>query len=194
MSELKVIQEQQKDQNIDINRDNYDHYNEENLNFKAQPGVSEELVRQISRDKNEPEWMLNKRLIGLRVFLEKPIPNWGPNLSELNLNNIIYFMKPNAKKNSSSWSDVPEDIRKTYERLGIPKAEREALGGVGAQYECLSEDTIIFTNSKGPIKIKDIKKGNEVFALDENENKIKRVKVLAVKNNGENQVYEVIVY
>src|SRR3989344_4233108 len=193
MSELKVIQEQQKDQNIDINRDNYDHYNEENLNFKAQPGVSEELVRQISKDKNEPEWMLNKRLIGLRFFLEKPVPTWGPDLNDLDLNSIIYFMKPNARKNSRSWSDVPEDIRKTYERLGIPKAEREALGGVGAQYECLSENTIILTNFKGPVKIKDIIGGDIVFAFDENENKIKKAKVLKVKNNGEKQVYEVIV-
>ncbi|MBI2629217.1 Fe-S cluster assembly protein SufB [Candidatus Pacearchaeota archaeon] len=149
MTGLQVIQ---GEQNIEINRENYDHYNDENLNFKAQPGISEELVRQISKDKNEPEWMLNKRLTGLRVFNEKPIPEWGPDLSELDLNSIIYFMKPNAKKNSKSWSDVPEDIRKTYERLGIPKAEQNALGGVGAQYE----SEIVYHNLKKDLEDKGV--------------------------------------
>jgi len=121
--------------NISINREIYDSHNPEKLKFKAQPGLSEEVVRQISKDKNEPEWMLQKRLLGLKVFNEKPIPNWGPDLSELNLNEIVFYIKPEAKKNSNSWEDVPKDIRTTYEKLGIPEAERKYLGGVGAQYE-----------------------------------------------------------
>jgi Fe-S cluster assembly protein SufB len=120
---------------LEVKRDNYDHINPENLKFKAEKGISEELVRQISKDKNEPEWMLDKRLEGLKVFNEKEMPNWGPDLSELDLNEIHYYMRPDAKKNQTSWEDVPEDIRKTYEKLGIPEAERNALAGVGAQYE-----------------------------------------------------------
>lgn len=139
MTELKIIQPE-----IEISRDNYDHYNEEDLTFKAQPGLSEELIRKISADKNEPEWLLQKRLTGLRVFNEKPMPTWGPNLSELDLTKIIYYMKPNAKKNSRTWADVPADIRNTYERLGIPQAEQNALGGVGAQYE----SEIVYHNLK----------------------------------------------
>jgi Fe-S cluster assembly protein SufB len=146
MSDLQIIQPTQEEQKnvLEINRENYDHFNEERLTFKAQPGLSEELVRQISKDKNEPEWMLNKRLTGLKIFKEKQLPNWGPSLKELNLNEIIYYLRPDAKKNATSWDDVPEDIKNTYERLGIPQAERSALGGVGAQYE----SEVIYHNLK----------------------------------------------
>jgi len=133
MEKLKIIQD--KKQEIEISRERYDHANPENLSYKAQPGITEELVRQISKDKNEPEWMLEKRLLGLRIFNEKPMPNFGPSLEELDLDEIIYYMRPNAKKNSTSWDDVPDDIKETYEKLGIPEAERTSLGGVGAQYE-----------------------------------------------------------
>ena len=133
--ELNVIQESNKKENLEINRENYDHYNEEKLVFKAEPGVTEELVRQISKDKNEPDWMLDIRLKGLEIFQKKHVPYWGPDISELDLSKIIYYMRPDAKKNARSWDDVPEDIRNTYEKLGIPQAERDALGGVGAQYE-----------------------------------------------------------
>ncbi len=149
MQELNVI----KDNNdIEISRENYDHYNEEKLVFKASPGVSEELVIQISKDKNEPEWMLKKRLLGLKIFMEKPTPTWGPDLSELDLDKIIYYMRPDAKKNSRSWSEVPEDIRKTYERLGIPQAEQKSLGGVGAQYE----SEIVYHNLKKDLEDKGV--------------------------------------
>lgn len=131
MEELKTIQKE----TIEINRENYDHFNPENLIYKAEPGITEELVRQISKDKNEPEWMLNKRLEALEVFNKKHMPRFGPDLSDLDLTKIIYYMRPDAKKNSHSWEDVPKEIRETYEKLGIPQAERTALGGVGAQYE-----------------------------------------------------------
>ena len=128
MTELKILNPKISNEKIEISREIYDHYNIEDLTFKATPGISEGLVRQISKDKNEPEWMLQKRLTGLRVFLEKPVPTWGPDLSDLDIDDIILYMKPNAKKNSKSWEDVPEDIRKTYEKLGIPQAEQRALG------------------------------------------------------------------
>ena len=124
-----------KNSQIQVTRDIFDVPNPERLKFKTKPGISEEVVRQISHDKNEPEWILNKRLKALEVFNKKPMPNFGPDLSDLNLNEIYFYMKPDANKNSKNWEDVPEDIRKTYEKLGIPEAEKKALAGVGAQYE-----------------------------------------------------------
>ena len=140
MSDLTIIQPTEDEQvelqeELVIDRENYDHYNEEKLTYKAEPGINEEIVRKISEDKNEPEWMLRKRLNGLKLFKEKSMPPWGPSIRDLDLDKIIYYMRPDAKKNANSWDDVPEDIKNTYERLGIPQAERSALGGVGAQYE-----------------------------------------------------------
>jgi len=137
---------------LDINRENYDHFNAEDLKFKSKPGINEELVREISRDKNEPAWMLNKRLKGLKEFESRPLPPWGPSLKDLDLDKIYYYMKPNAKKNARSWDDVPKDIRDTYEKLGIPQAERNSLGGVGAQYE----SEIIYHNLKKDLEDKGV--------------------------------------
>jgi Fe-S cluster assembly protein SufB len=120
---------------FEINRETYDHYNEERLSFKSAPGITEELVRDISKQKNEPEWMLKKRLEGLKIFNELPMPTWGPSLKALDLSQIHFFLRPDAKKNSATWDEVPEDIKSTFDKLGIPEAEKTALGGVGAQYE-----------------------------------------------------------
>ena len=117
MSELKIIEKKQgkvsqKDA-LTLNREMYDHHNPENLIYKAEPGITEKLVRQISKDKNEPDWMLQKRLLGLKIFNEKPMPNWGPDLSDLDLSQIIYYMRPDAKKNASSLEEVPEGVGRT---------------------------------------------------------------------------------
>ncbi len=118
-----------------ITRKSLDEANEERFSFRAAPGLSEELIRHISKTKNEPQWMLDKRLAALQEFNRRPIPKWGPDLSNLDLNKIVYFGQPDAKKNATSWEDVPEDIKRTFERLGIPEAERRSLAGAGAQYE-----------------------------------------------------------
>ena len=97
-------------------------------------GVSEELVRRISGDKNEPEWMLAHRLESLGIFNEKSLPTWGADLSKLDLDNIIYYARSGAQE-TDTWSEVPEEIRNVYDRLGIPEAERRMLAGVWAQYE-----------------------------------------------------------
>lgn len=136
----------------EISRDIFDHYNPEDLKFKALPGLCEEIVREISHDKNEPEWMLNKRLKGLEIFNKKPTPNWGPDLSGLNLDEIHFYMKPNAIKNSQKWEDVPADIKKTFEMLGIPEAERKSLAGAGAQYE----SEVIYHSLKEDLKDKGV--------------------------------------
>jgi len=103
--------------------------------FKA--GLSEDLVRKISAEKNEPEWMLEFRLKSLRKFLEMDLPKWGPDLSPLNFDEITYFASAvdSDKQNATKWEDVPEDIKNTFERLGIPLAERKMLAGAGAQFE-----------------------------------------------------------
>ena len=104
--------------------------------FKAVPGLSSDIVRQISRHKEEPEWMLDFRLKALDVYYSKPMPKWGGDLSKLEdtLDQIYFYLKPQDQM-ERSWDDVPQEIKDTFEKLGIPEAERKALAGVGAQYE-----------------------------------------------------------
>jgi Fe-S cluster assembly protein SufB len=110
------------------------HDSEARYTFKAEPGLSEKVVRQLSEMKGEPRWMLDFRLRSLRHYLERPLPAWGGDLTQLDFDKIYYYLKPEAG-NSRSWDDVPEDIKKTFDRLGIPEAERTVLAGVGAQYD-----------------------------------------------------------
>ncbi|WP_285724898.1 Fe-S cluster assembly protein SufB [Psychromicrobium xiongbiense] len=101
----------------------------------ARRGLSEEVVRDISAKKGEPEWMLDLRLKGLKYFDRKPMPNWGADLSGIDFDNIKYFVR-STEKQAGSWEELPDDIRNTYEKLGIPEAERNRLvAGVAAQYE-----------------------------------------------------------
>lgn len=101
----------------------------------AKRGLNEAVVRDISRLKNEPEWMLERRLKALQLFERKPMPTWGADLSEIDFDNIKYFVR-STEQQATSWEDLPEDIKNTYERLGIPEAERQRLvAGVAAQYE-----------------------------------------------------------
>ncbi|MDH2430229.1 Fe-S cluster assembly protein SufB [Sphaerisporangium sp. TRM90804] len=101
----------------------------------ARRGLSEEVVRNISALKNEPEWMLDLRLKGLRLFNKKPMPNWGSDLSGIDFDNIKYFVR-STEKQAASWEELPEDIKNTYDKLGIPEAEKQRLvAGVAAQYE-----------------------------------------------------------
>ncbi len=102
--------------------------------FRTRKGLDEEVVKQISHMKGEPQWMLAYRLEALRHFQQRPMPNWGADLSELNLDDIYYYVRP-AEAEGRSWDEVPETIKKTFERLGIPEAEQKFLAGVGAQYE-----------------------------------------------------------
>ena len=130
-----------------INTDKYDKPDKHQPKFIAKPGINEEVVRLISETKHEPQWMLKKRLEALELFKKTPLPNWGPNLKDLDLNKIIYFVDPNTKENTS-WEDVPQEIKDTFEKLGIPEAEKEALAGVGAQYD----SSVIYHNIKESLK------------------------------------------
>jgi len=120
---------------LNFDRSTFDHKNKERHLFKASPGLTEEVVRNISKDKNEPDWILEKRLKALKLFNKTPMMNWGPDISKLDLNQITFYIKPDAKKNATDWEEVPDDIKKTFEKLGIPEAERKVLSGVGAQYD-----------------------------------------------------------
>jgi Fe-S cluster assembly protein SufB len=102
--------------------------------FKSRMGLDREIVEQISTMKGEPQWMLDFRLKAFEHFQKRPMPTWGGNLSELDLDNLYYYVKP-AEAESRSWDDVPETIKNTFEKLGIPEAEQKFLAGVGAQYE-----------------------------------------------------------
>ena len=102
--------------------------------FKSRKGLDEEVVRQISAVKDEPEWMLAFRLKALKHYQERPIPNWGADLSGLDLDEIFYYVKP-TEAQGRTWDDVPETIKNTFEKLGIPEAEQKYLAGVGAQYD-----------------------------------------------------------
>jgi len=129
--------------------------------FHTRRGLDRQVVEEISRLKEEPEWMLAFRLKALEHYLARPMPNWGPDLSGLNLDEIFYYVRP-AEAESKTWDEVPETIKKTFDRLGIPEAEQKFLAGVGAQYESemvyhniqkhLSDQGVIFLSIENGLK------------------------------------------
>ncbi len=119
---------------VDIGEYKYGFRDEEDYAFKSGRGLSREVVEDISRRKGEPDWMLDFRLKALDHFYKRPMPNWGADLSGINFDDIFYYIQP-AEKQGRTWDEVPEYIKNTFEKLGIPEAERKFLAGVGAQYE-----------------------------------------------------------
>ena len=117
-----------------IGENKYNFHTPEHYVFKARKGLDEDVIRQISAIKGEPKWMLEYRLKAYRHFIERPMPNWGPDLSELDFDDIYYYIKPTDKA-GRSWDEIPEEIKETFDRLGIPEAEQKFLAGVGAQFE-----------------------------------------------------------
>src|SRR5918997_1735461 len=129
MPEDRTIQE------LGLDEYKFGFHDPEEYFFKSpRKGIDPEIVAIISKHKKEPEWMLEYRLKALESFLSKPTPQWGGDLSELDFEEIYYYIRP-MENQGRSWDDVPDDIKNTFERLGIPQAERESLAGVGAQYE-----------------------------------------------------------
>ncbi len=102
--------------------------------FKAKKGLSEELVREISKQKKEPDWMLDTRLVALKKYYEMVIPSWGADLSQINWEDIHYYLKP-VDKQFRTWDDVPDNIKKVFDTIGVPEAEKKMLAGVGSQYD-----------------------------------------------------------
>lgn len=119
--------------------------------FKSPKGLTEGIVRKISGMKKEPEWMLERRLEGLRLFNEKPMPQWGSDLSAIDFKNIHYYAKP-SEKQFESWEDVPANMKNTFNRLGIPEAEQKFLAGVGAQYD----SEVVYHNLKKDLEEKGV--------------------------------------
>jgi len=139
----------------------YDFKEDTKYVYVAEKGLSRSVVEEISRIKGEPEWMRKFRLHALDVFNSKPLPTWGPDLSGIDFNSLRYYLKPTEKK-ATDWNELPEDIRRTFERLGIPEAERKYFAGVGAQYDSesvyhsikeeLSKKGVIFVDTDTAVK------------------------------------------
>ena len=136
----------EKSQVEDINRSLYDFRYEEKDAYKVDAGLTPAIVEQISREKNDPDWMLELRLKSLEIYNKTGIPEWGPPIDELNMDDIITYVRPNTKM-SAKWSEVPTDIKDTFEKLGIPQAERDSLAGVGAQYD----SEVVYHNVKAEV-------------------------------------------
>ena len=145
----------------EINQNFYDFRNADNYAFKMEKGLSEDIVRDISKQKNEPKWVLDIRLKALETYNKLSLPTWGPDLSELNMDEISTYVRPKASL-QTKWEDVPSEIKDTFDKLGIPKAEHEYLAGVGAQYDSevvyhsikeeLLKKGVIYTDFDGAIK------------------------------------------
>lgn len=118
----------------DIERALYDVRDADKSVYKTDAGLTEEIIRDISARKNDPPWMLDFRLKSLEVYRSIDLPTWGADISALNMNEIVTYVKPNAAQ-VNDWSQVPEEIKRTFDRLGIPDAEKKSLAGVGAQYD-----------------------------------------------------------
>ena len=140
----------------DIERGVYDIKDEGRYKYKAEKGLTPEIIKKISERKSEPEWMKEFRLKALEVYNSKPMTDWGPDLSDLDVNDIVHYLEPDSAPMNENWDDVPSYIRDTFDRLGIPEAEKQSLAGVGAQYDSevvyhsihkeLKEQGVIYTD------------------------------------------------
>lgn len=126
--------EKDREQLAGIGEYKYGFSDAEDYAFKSRKGLSREIVEEISRMKGEPDWMLQFRLKALEHFMKRPMPTWGADLSGLDFDDIYYYIKPTGQA-GTKWEDVPDSIKRTFDRLGIPEAERKFLAGAGAQYE-----------------------------------------------------------
>ena len=127
----------EKTQVEDIDRSLYDfRYEEKDEDFyKLQEGLTPQIVDELSKEKGDPEWMRDFRQKSLQIYNRIPVPEWGPSIDGLNMDNIVTYVRPKNNKMAADWNEVPDDIKNTFEKLGIPQAERESLAGVGAQYD-----------------------------------------------------------
>src|SRR6056297_1808506 len=133
--EMSTTADEQAATIAELGKYEYGWHDADSAGATARRGLNEEVVRDISAKKNEPQWMLDLRLKGLRLFDKKPMPTWGSYLGDIDFDNIKYFVR-STEKQATSWDELPEDIKNTYDKLGIPEAEKQRLvAGVAAQYE-----------------------------------------------------------
>ena len=158
--------------------------------FKPHKGLDAAVVDQISWWKGEPTWMTKQRQRSLSMFEKKPMAAWfAVNMPDIDFQDIFYYLKP-ATDQVSEWDDLPEQMKATYEKLGIPEAERKYLAGVTAQYECLRGSTLVWT-TRGMRAIKELGSGDEVFALDEATKSIEVARVVAGGSSGDKEIFEI---
>ncbi len=157
--------------------------------FTPKKGLSEKVVEEISALKGEPDWMRKYRLKALKHFDARPMPWWGADLSDIDFQDIYYFIR-STEKQAQSWDDLPEDIKGTWDKLGIPEAEKKYLGGVSAQYECLRGSTQVWTTG-GMRAIKELEPGDEVFSLNEEARRMEVARVLGKRSSGDKEVFEI---
>ncbi len=119
---------------VDIGEYKHGYFFPDQSVFKTRKGLDEEVINAISEYKREPQWMRQYRLRAFKAYQKKPMPNWGADIGDLDFDNIYYYAKP-VEEQKRNWNDVPADIKETFERIGIPEAERKYLAGVGAQYD-----------------------------------------------------------
>lgn len=177
----KTKMERKKTQVADIDRGIFDKKNKFEYAKISDKGLTEEIVRQISSEKNEPSWMLEYRLKGLELFYDLENPPWGPDISEVNIDEITTYIKPKSDM-KGNWNELPDDIKKTFYDLGIPQAEIDSLSGVGAQYDSeivyhnikdyLLEQGVIYTDIETALKkYPDIVKEYFMQAIPANDHK-----------------------
>ncbi len=145
----------------DIDRSIYDFRNEDKDAYRIEKGLSKEIVSKLSEEKNDPQWMREFRLQALDVYNELQVPQWGPDISGLNIDDIATYVKPKTKM-QDNWEEVPDDIKATFDRLGIPQAEQASLAGVGAQYDSelvyhnvrkeVEEQGVVYTDMESALK------------------------------------------
>ena len=145
----------------EINRNIYDIKNQDDYDFKIKKGLTPEIIKEISKQKKDPEWMAEFRLKALETYNKLELPTWGPDLSELNMDEIATYVRPKSKM-ADNWEDVPEEIKDTFDKLGIPEAEKRSLAGVGAQYDSevvyhsmkkeLMEQGVIYTDMETAVR------------------------------------------
>ncbi|MBQ4485655.1 MAG: Fe-S cluster assembly protein SufB, partial [Oscillospiraceae bacterium] len=151
----------EKTQVEDIDRSIYDVKNADEDAYRIEEGLTAEIVEKLSEEKGDPQWMREFRLKSLEQYNKIPVPDWGPCIDGLNMDNIVTYVRPNTKM-STNWEDVPDEIKKTFDLLGIPQAERKSLAGVGAQYDSelvyhnvrkdVSEQGVIYTDFESAVK------------------------------------------
>ena len=151
----------EKTQVEDIDRSIYDIKDKENDAYRMEAGLTPEIIEMLSKEKGDPEWMREFRLKSLETYNEMPLPNWGPSIEGLDMDHIATYVRPKTDM-KNDWKDVPQDIKDTFERLGIPQAERKSLAGVGAQYDSelvyhnvkseVAEQGVIYTDMESALK------------------------------------------
>ena len=151
----------EKTQVEDIDRSIYDIKDKENDAYRMEDGLTPEIIEKLSKEKGDPEWMREFRLKSFETYNEMPLPNWGPSIEGLDMDHIATYVRPKTDM-KNDWKDVPQDIKDTFERLGIPQAERKSLAGVGAQYDSelvyhnvkseVAEQGVIYTDMESALK------------------------------------------